>query len=124
MSACPCLCHSALAVGARALHTLLVKGCPLLTDLGLQSLGERPDNDTFAKLETLDISCCAKVGDAGILALLHGSSSLTNLKMANCPRVRRDDFTDSGLYSTPDWHRFHLCNLEVLMVLVMLCRET
>ncbi len=69
------------------LHTLLVKGCPLLTDLGMQAIGDRPENESYAKLETLDISGCGKVTDAGVLALLHGSSSLTDLKMANCPKV-------------------------------------
>ena len=70
------------------MHTLLLKGCPLITDLGLQALGDRPDTDAFAKLETLNISNCAKVGDAGVLALLHGCSSLTRLSMSGCSRVR------------------------------------
>lgn len=89
MSVCE-LTHSrlcrALASGARQLHTLILHDCPLIGDLGMQALGNRPDG--CAPLETIDISRCHKIGDAGILALLHGCTGLTSLNMSECRKVR------------------------------------
>lgn len=72
-------------MGARALHTLILHDCSKITDLGMQALGTRPD--TCTPLESIDISRCQKVGDAGVLALLDGCSSLTNLNMSENKKV-------------------------------------
>ncbi len=80
------LCGSALSQGARQLHTIFVHDCARITDLGLQALGSRPP--TCVPYETIDISSCPRIGDAGVLALLHGCSALTSLNMADCPKVR------------------------------------
>ena len=76
----------ALSQGARQLHTIILHDCSRITDLGLQALGSRPP--ACVPYETIDISACERIGDAGVLALLHGCSSLTSLNMADCTRVR------------------------------------
>jgi hypothetical protein len=81
------LSGSAVAHGCRSLTKLNMHGCVKITDMGLQALSNRPINESFANLETIDISACPKLGDAGILALLHGCSTLTSLNMSDNRRV-------------------------------------
>jgi hypothetical protein len=63
----------------------------------MQALGDRPDNDSFVKLEEVDIGACVRVGDAGVLALLHGCKGLVTLSMSGCTKVRGQGARGSGV---------------------------